>query len=113
MSCVITTTTPRQEQKTGVKDRARNAVRFTMFTCVAVAASALCLKARPAPYVWLLSVWACTLIGLTFRVRRSWPRALLFNASVAAATLALAEIYYSLHEFEAPIVSPKYIVQDK
>ena len=79
---------------------------------VALITSGLCLKAHSMQFVWFWSTWACTLIGLIFNVHGSWPRALLFNAGVAAATLAVAEAYFSFEETEPPTHAPEYIKND-
>jgi len=94
-------TTTGSEPRGGAKQSARNTRSVVILTFAVVMVSGLCLKARPMPYVWFLSFWACALFGFIFCVRRSWPRTLLFSASVASATLAVAEAYYWLHEFEA------------
>lgn len=90
--------------------RARSTVVVAVLAAVVVAG--LCLKARPMPFVWFFGAWAISFFGLIFCVRGSWPRALLFNASLAAATLAGAEAYFALQERENPTCTPEYKVKD-
>ena len=95
---------PVRAAQSGTRQAALTRRSFVLLALAALVLSGLCLKARPMPFVWFWLLWAAALLGLIFCVRGSWPRALLFNAGVAAATLAAAETYYSYHEYERGIL---------
>jgi hypothetical protein len=65
------------------------------------------------PVAWFFLTWAAAFIGLIACLHSSWPRALAFNAGVAAATLAAAEAYFASHELEPPSYSTSYTVRDQ
>ena len=88
-------------------------VLLMLFTSGTLVVSGFCLKIRPVPFVWFWLNWVCAMFGLIFYVHGSWPRALLFNAGVAAATLAGVEAYLAANEREPPKHSSGWLAHDK
>jgi len=70
--------------------------------------SALCLKLRPYPCVWLGWAWTLVLIAGARLLRTTSARAVAFNAAVLLAILAATETYFALKENERPVVSDGY-----
>ena len=104
---------PVRAAQSGTRQAALTRRSFVLLALAALVLSELCLKARPMPFVWFWLFWAVAFLGLIFCVRGSWPRALLFNAGVAAATLAAAEAYFSFQEREDPTHTPELSVKDE
>jgi hypothetical protein len=80
--------------------------QLTVLVCVlfsAVAASVLILKAAPVPFFWLWLTWAAAFFAAMFLVRGDWPRAILSSLGIMAILMATAEVYYSAHEYKAPV----------
>jgi hypothetical protein len=78
----------------------------------AVAASLLILKAAPAPFFWVLLTWGTVLFVGMFGVHGSWLRAILLNLGIVAILLAVAEAYFFIHEYTAPIFSDNFYLRD-
>lgn len=78
--------------------------------------SAFSLQVAQTPFVWIGLAWACALIGGVFCLRRSWPRALSFNAGFVALFLAAAEAYFlhgqHVEEQQRPAYSGYYFSED-
>lgn len=106
------TRAPREAIKGETKSIALRRGAIVLAVLASMVISGICLKAHAAPFVWFWLAWAVMLFGLVFRVRGSWPRALIFNASVGATTLAAGEAYFSFEERENPTHSPEYRVKD-
>jgi hypothetical protein len=111
---------PVRAAQSGTRQAALTRRSFVLLALAALVLSGLCLKACPMPFVWFWLFWAVAFLGLIFCVRGSWPRALLFNAGVAAATLAAAEVYFlfqeredPFHDREYPTYTPKLRVKDE
>lgn len=107
---------PVRAAQSGARQAALTRRSFVLLALAALVLSGLCLKARPMPFVWFWLFWAVAFLGLIFCVRGSWPRALLFNAGVAAATLAAAEAYFSFQDsFQGRVVTltPDLRVKDE
>jgi hypothetical protein len=103
---------PVRAAQSGARQAALTRRSFVLLALAALVLSGLCLKARPMPFVWFWLFWAAALLGGVFCVRGSWPRALLFNAGVAAATLAAAEAYFSFQE-RVVTLTPELRVKDE
>jgi hypothetical protein len=98
------------QRGTGRKVRMMSSVVLLIVATLLI--SVLCLKVRLMPFAWFCLAWASGFFGLIFKVRGSWPRAFLFNAVVAAVTLAVGEAYFSLEEKEQPKYTREYIEPD-
>ena len=103
---------PVREAQSGARQAALTRRSFVLLALAALVLSGLCLKALPMPFVWFWLFWAVAFLGLIFCVRGSWPRALLFNAGVAAATLAAAEAYFSFQD-KVVTFTPELRVKDE
>jgi hypothetical protein len=90
-----------QAARRGTKRSVRGACSIVLLAFAASAVSALSLRFAPMPFVWMWLACSGALFGCIFCLRRSWPRALLFNGSVAAVVLAAAEAYALFHQAAA------------
>lgn len=80
---------------------------------LAMAVSALILKAAPAPFFWMFLTWAAALFAAMFGIDGSWPRAVLLNLGIVAILLAVTEAYIFTHEYIPPVTPAGFWAHDE